>query len=237
MDEKLKASICKAVLCSPETLTQPEIESCEDCNIPWQIEQAFRDAGWIEPQQPEGGLVNYCAACCHPTLDADPTCPFREGAIPTCEDVAKAQLAHMIALGYHLPKDCCIDCDSRVACDEMMVNEGWVKLPSVPIVCLCGSTRFVDTFNEWRKKLTCEGKIVLSIEIVTSQTRDNDPQHCNPELKQRLDELHLRKIDLATEVMVLNVGGYIGESTAREIKYAESLGKQITYLELLGEKP
>ena len=100
------------------------------------------------------------------------------------------------------------------------------------IVCLCGSTRFVDTFNEWRKRLTYEGKIVLSIEIVTSQSVKTDPQHNNHELKQMLDELHLRKIDLADEVFILNVGGYIGEGTSKEIAYARSIGKEINYLEV-----
>ena len=99
------------------------------------------------------------------------------------------------------------------------------------IVCLCGSTRFVDTFNEWRKKLTYEGKIVLSIEIVTSQSVETDPQYSKPELKEMLDDLHLRKIDLADTVMVLNVDNYIGESTRKEILYAESIGKPIEYLE------
>jgi len=99
------------------------------------------------------------------------------------------------------------------------------------VVCLCGSTRFIATFNEWRKRLTYEGKIVLSIEIVTSQSMDIDPQYVAPDLKAMLDELHLRKIDLADEVMVLNVGGYIGESTMREILYAKNIGKRIKYLE------
>lgn len=49
--------------------------------------------------------------------------------------------------------------------------------------------------------------------------------------KINLDELHLRKIDLCDEVLVLNVGGYIGESTAREIKYSEIHGKRVVYLE------
>ena len=99
------------------------------------------------------------------------------------------------------------------------------------IVCLCGSTRFVDTFNEWRKVLTLEGKIVLSIEIVTTQSKEQDPQYGNHKVKQMLDELHLRKIDLADEVMILNVGGYIGESTRKELDYAISQGKAIKYLE------
>src|SRR3972149_3384843 len=99
------------------------------------------------------------------------------------------------------------------------------------IVCLCGSTRFVDTFNEWRKTLTLEGNIVLSIELVLPQSEREDPQHHNFAVKQMLDNLHLRKIDLADEILVLNVGGYIGESTAREIAYARKLRKQIKYLE------
>ncbi len=99
------------------------------------------------------------------------------------------------------------------------------------IVCLCGSTRFVNQYNEWRKKLTLEGKIVLGIEIVTTQSQKEDPQHSNFKVKQMLDELHLRKIDLADEVMILNAGGYIGDSTRRELEYAIAHNKKIIYLE------
>jgi len=101
------------------------------------------------------------------------------------------------------------------------------------VICLCGSTRFVDTFNEWRKRLTLEGCIVVSIELVLPQSEREDPQHANYKVKQMLDELHLRKIDLADEVMILNVGGYIGNSTRAEIEYAGSKGKSIKYLEAL----
>ena len=99
------------------------------------------------------------------------------------------------------------------------------------VVCLCGSTRFVDEFNRQREKLTLEGKIVLSIEIVTTQSREDDPQHVDPDLKAMLDELHLRKIDLADEVLILNVGNYIGESTGREMRYAYETGKAVKFLE------
>jgi len=46
-----------------------------------------------------------------------------------------------------------------------------------------------------------------------------------------LDELHLRKIELADEVLILNVGGYIGESTRRELQHAQQLGKRVRFLE------
>ena len=116
-------------------------------------------------------------------------------------------------------------------CDEhhALVRDFGGPRPS--IVVLCGSTRFVDEFNRQAKLLTEAGTIVLSIEVVTTQAREDDPQHADPELKARLDELHKRKIDLADTVFVLNVGGYIGSSTRSEIEYAEKLGRPIGYLE------
>lgn len=101
------------------------------------------------------------------------------------------------------------------------------------IVCLCGSTRFYKTFEEQGLKLTLEGKIVLSIgacspdEIVLANPSTEEGK----EQKKMLDELHKRRIDLADEVLILNVGGYIGSSTRSELHYARSLGKKIIFLE------
>ena len=50
-------------------------------------------------------------------------------------------------------------------------------------------------------------------------------------VKESLDELHLRKIDLADEVFILNVGGYIGDSTRSELDYARAQGKPVKFLE------
>ncbi len=99
------------------------------------------------------------------------------------------------------------------------------------IVCLCGSTRFIDTFKEAARRETLAGKIVLTVSDIITYNGVTDPQRANPEQKAMLDELHLRKIDLAHEILVLNVGGYIGESTSREIQYAQDNGKIIRYLE------
>lgn len=107
-----------------------------------------------------------------------------------------------------------------------------MKKPKV--VCLCGSTRFKDQFTEWQLKETLNGKIVLTIGC----NMKSDPDifgHLSPEelrlTKSKLDILHLHKIALSDEVLVLNVGGYIGESTEREIVYAESIGVDVNYLE------
>lgn len=101
------------------------------------------------------------------------------------------------------------------------------------IVCLCGSTRFWETFRNWELKLTLEGKIVLSLEICAPDSMvlaDPDSENGIAQ-KEKLDELHKRKIDLADEVFVLNVNGYIGSSTRSEINYAINRGKLVHYLE------
>lgn len=99
------------------------------------------------------------------------------------------------------------------------------------IVTLCGSTRFVEHFNYWRKQLTLKGEIVLGIELVIPQTHQQDPQYNDYTIKMMLDELHKRKIDLSDYILVLNVAGYIGESTRSEIDYAKSIGVKVEYLE------
>jgi len=98
-----------------------------------------------------------------------------------------------------------------------------------PIVCLCGSTRFKQTFIEKNFQLTMAGWIVLSVGWFCHA--DGDVYEPTAEEKAALDELHKRKIDLADSVYVLNVGGYIGESTRGEIEYAAAQGKTIRYLQ------
>ena len=45
-----------------------------------------------------------------------------------------------------------------------------------------------------------------------------------------LDDMHKAKIDLADEIFVINVDGYIGESTENEIQYAILNDKKVSYL-------
>ena len=98
------------------------------------------------------------------------------------------------------------------------------------IVCLCGSTRFMDAFFEQGWIETLKGKIVLSVGVC-KHAEDHGGEVLSPAICAMLDELHLRKIDLADEVMILNVGGYVGESTRKELVYAKTKGKKITFLE------
>lgn len=88
-------------------------------------------------------------------------------------------------------------------------------------VCICGFTRFVDEMRAANRDLTFAGVIVVA-------PGEADELMTN-EQKTVLDALHLRKIDLADRVLVVNPGGYVGESTSREIAYAHAIGKPISF--------
>ena len=94
------------------------------------------------------------------------------------------------------------------------------------IVTLCGSTRFKEQFMEVQKRLTLEGYIVISVGLF-----GHSGDEWKPGTKEMLDDMHKRKIDMADEIFVINVGGYIGESTRSDIAYAEKTGKKVRYLE------
>jgi len=95
------------------------------------------------------------------------------------------------------------------------------------IITLCGSTRFKDEFLEAQKRLTLEGNIVISVGLFG---HSGDEEVWAENIKPMLDDMHLRKIDLADEIFVINPGGYIGSSTQKEIEYAHSTGKEVRYL-------
>lgn len=97
------------------------------------------------------------------------------------------------------------------------------------IVCLCGSTKFKKEFIEANFKETMQGKIVVTVGWFSHT--DKDTFYPSEKEKKALDELHLRKIDIADEVLFLNVNGYIGESTNRELQYAIGNNKIIRFLE------
>jgi hypothetical protein len=96
------------------------------------------------------------------------------------------------------------------------------------IVCLCGSTRFMQAFQDAQLAETLAGKIVLT---VGCNTKSDDMLSLGDEVKALLDQLHKHKIDLADEILILNVGGYVGPSTANEIEYAREHGKRFRWLE------
>ena len=111
------------------------------------------------------------------------------------------------------------------------------RTPLIPrIVCLCGSTRFYKEFQRAYFEETLAGRIVLSVGFYPHASEEVHGQNIGITIEQKiqLDELHLRKIDLADEVLILNVDGYIGESTSRELAYAQDHNKLIRWLEKNG---
>ena len=107
------------------------------------------------------------------------------------------------------------------------------------IITLCGSTRFKDEFMEVQKRLTLAGNIVISVGLF-GRSGDNEVWEDMDEgtltrTKEMLDDMHKRKIDMADEIYVINVGGYIGSSTRSEIDYAKAAGKPVRYMEEIQE--
>ena len=103
------------------------------------------------------------------------------------------------------------------------------------VITLCGSTRFKEAFMEVQKKLTLDGNIVISVGLF-GHSGDNEvwegmTEDTLTKTKIMLDDMHKRKIDMADEIFVVNVGGYIGSSTKSEIEYAIKTGKAVRYLE------
>ncbi len=103
------------------------------------------------------------------------------------------------------------------------------------VITLCGSTRFKEQFMKVQKELTLKGYIVISVGLFghsgDAEVWENMDEGTLTKTKEMLDDMHKRKIDMADEIFVINVGGYIGESTKSEIQYAKEIGKKINYLE------
>ena len=101
-----------------------------------------------------------------------------------------------------------------------------------PVVTLCGSTRFKDEFLEVQKKLTLQGNIVISVGLFS---HSDGQENMNEDTLKMLIDIHKRKIDMSDSIYVINVGGYIGNTTKTEIEYAKKHGKEVRYLEEVEE--
>jgi len=93
------------------------------------------------------------------------------------------------------------------------------------VITLCGSMRFREEFERLEAELTLAGHVVLTPTALAPST------DLNAEERARLGRIHLQKVAMADEVLVVNVGGYVGESTRREIAHARSCGVAVSFLE------
>ena len=96
------------------------------------------------------------------------------------------------------------------------------------VITLYGSTRFKEDFERINKQLTLAGNIIISVGCFG---HSGDNEVWSEDIKEMLDDMHKRKIDMADAIYVINKDGYIGESTKSEIKYAIAHGKQVILME------
>ena len=101
------------------------------------------------------------------------------------------------------------------------------------VITLCGSTRFKDAFMKAQKDLTLAGNIVINVGLFghsgDNEVWENMDEGTLTKTKEMLDDMHKRKIDMADEIFVIN----IGSSTKSEIEYAKATGKAVRYLETM----
>jgi hypothetical protein len=119
--------------------------------------------------------------------------------------------------------------------DEYRVEEVYTDMPE--IVCLCGPVKFVDAFQKAQLEETLKGNIVLTIGCnmkTDKETFGGMSEEMLRITKEKLDELHKRKIDISDRVHILNVDDYIGDSTKGELQYAKMRHKKISYLNAFG---
>lgn len=99
-------------------------------------------------------------------------------------------------------------------------------------ITLCGSAKFEEEFHQWNEKLTLAGHVVYDLAVHPSRKEDKNWYGDNEsEVKTALDLAHFMKISNSDAILVLNVNGYIGFSTKREIKWASMNNKKIFWLE------
>lgn len=96
------------------------------------------------------------------------------------------------------------------------------------VVTICGSMKFQKEMREIASKLELEKKYVVIQCVYFSKNQTLT----NSDIKL-LSKLHYKKIDISDAIYVVNVNGYIGESTKKEIEYAQSLKKEILSYEPL----
>lgn len=115
----------------------------------------------------------------------------------------------------------------EVEVDEVTGQRRYRRLELPTIVCLCGSMRFYKWYLQINTRETLEGKIVLTGPAYSEASLKD----ISSEQKEMLNELQLKKIDLADEIFVINVHGHIGDDTMAAIAYAIWRGKKIRWLE------
>ncbi len=169
--------------------------------------------------------------CCQHSYDATRTPTPAPGLSRT--GLREAVRRHIVALGMRKPHPLIDALEAALASAD-------VDAKARPeIITLCGSSRFVAEMAVIAWGFEKDGKITMGLHLLPEWYETKCESHLAEAegVAAQMDELHLRKIDLADRVFVVNKDGYIGESTRREIEYAKKTGKPVIYLEALANLP
>ncbi len=106
------------------------------------------------------------------------------------------------------------------------------------IITVIGSTRFINEISIIGWEFEKQGHIVFTPRLLPpnyERHSDDDGGHAaeSEGVKELIDSTYLMKVEMADEIFVANISGYIGESTRNELNHALNLGKPIVYLEAL----
>lgn len=93
------------------------------------------------------------------------------------------------------------------------------------VITLCGSTKFKEQFEKVNTYLTLQGNIVISLGFF----EQSEGIELTQEQAELFEKIHYEKINMSDEIFVIDVNGYIGNSTKKEIEYAKQHGKSIRY--------
>ncbi len=94
-----------------------------------------------------------------------------------------------------------------------------------PIITICGSTRFKEELIAVVGELTHAGWLVFPVGVTDKSRVIDDAK------KVLLNDIHQQKIRTSDAIYVVNKDGYIGESTANEIRYAQLWLRPVYYME------
>lgn len=114
---------------------------------------------------------------------------------------------------------------------ETDITEKHGFYPPYPIVALCGSTKFEHAFNHWSRFLTLLGCVVNTVSVFLDKRSS-----IYAKVKNKLDQIHFQKIQMSSDVIVLNIDNYIGLSTWDEIFFSLANKKNVYFIEPFNNK-
>lgn len=101
------------------------------------------------------------------------------------------------------------------------------------IITVCGSLRFFKEMMEITEKMELEGNCMLV--PIYNPLKSNKDNYSDKDAIM-LNKMHKERIKLSDAILVVNVNGYVGNSTKSEIEYAKALNKEIIYYTDLKEE-